>query len=170
MSALPLHPAVVHVPIGLSVMAPFLAAGVALAWRRGALPRRAWWIVVLFQVAVVTAGGAALATGEREERRVAAVVGRAAIHAHEARADAFVWTAAATAAVAAATFVARGRGTTVCQGLTVTGALLSLGLVLYAGHGGGELVYGRGAATAYAERATGAPPLPLSPETAGPRR
>ena len=42
----PLHPAVVHFPIVLMVLLPFVAASALWAIRRGARPVRAWAVPV----------------------------------------------------------------------------------------------------------------------------
>lgn len=46
MNPMPLHPALVHVPLGLAVLLPLLTAGVAWAVWTGRLPIRAWLAVV----------------------------------------------------------------------------------------------------------------------------
>jgi hypothetical protein len=79
----PLHSALVHVPLGLAVVLPLLSAGVALAVRRRGIPRSAWAVVVALQAALVIGGAAALWTGERDEDRVERFTGEAPLERHE---------------------------------------------------------------------------------------
>ena len=60
----PLHPVVVHFPIVLAALLPWIALGVPLATARGWLPRRAWAGVVLAAALVAGAGWMAEETGE----------------------------------------------------------------------------------------------------------
>jgi uncharacterized membrane protein len=56
MDAVPFHPAVVHVPLGLATVLPFVGLLVLLASRRQWLPFRTWGHVLFLQV-VTTASG-----------------------------------------------------------------------------------------------------------------
>ena len=71
MTSLPLHPAIVHLPLGLAFVIPALAVGFAWALWTGRIRQRASWIAILaLQAVLLTAGLAAMNTGEREEDRV----------------------------------------------------------------------------------------------------
>jgi uncharacterized membrane protein len=155
----PLHPAVVHFPIALAVLAPALALGALVAIRLGRLPARAWAAVVLLQALLVGSGWLALETGEREEDRVEDVVAEARIEAHEAAAERFLAFAAGAAIVSAAGLL-RGRLGRAGRlaGAAASGAALAAAVAV--GHSGGELVYRYGAATAYVERAQARSPTP----------
>jgi len=151
MNSLPIHPAIVHVPIGLAVVAPFVALWGLVVFLRGRPARQIWSLAAFLQVLVTIGGVAALRTGEAEEERVEDVVPELAIETHEARAERFVWTAggAALTAVAAAAAPAgplapvTAVAATLASGVTAAGAL-------WVGHSGGELVYRHGAAQVYA--------------------
>jgi len=91
MTYVPLHPALVHLPLGLSIVLPLVAAGMAFALWRGLVPRRTWGVVVGLQAALVVGALVALKTGEREERRVEPVVGETALERHEEAAEVFLW-------------------------------------------------------------------------------
>ncbi|MBK7596541.1 MAG: hypothetical protein IPJ11_15210 [Gemmatimonadetes bacterium] len=60
----PLHPAIVHLPIAFAVLLPLFALGGLLAVRRGASPRAAWGITVAMAAALVATGLIAKETGE----------------------------------------------------------------------------------------------------------
>ncbi|MFL5260977.1 MAG: DUF2231 domain-containing protein [Anaeromyxobacteraceae bacterium] len=149
MPNVPLHPALVHLPIGLALVAPALVLGIGVAVLRGALPRRAWWIAVGLQVFLVAGGIAAAQLGDREEKLVARVVPKSLIHEHEERAEAFLWSAGlGVGALAAAGLLLAARPRSAVA-LAVATTLATAGLALYAGKAGGALVYDHGAASAW---------------------
>jgi uncharacterized membrane protein len=144
----PLHPAVVHLPLGLSVACPLLFGGLTLAIHRGWLPPRSWIIVVALQLLLVGSGWFAMEAGEDEEERVEQVVRKQAIHDHEERAEVFVWAAAITLALSLVVFVA-GERVVAAAAVATVAALVVLVLAYRTGISGGELVYRHGAASAY---------------------
>lgn len=158
MNSLPSHPLFVHVPLALAILLPLVAAGLLVAWWRGRLPGRAWWLFVSLQAALVVGGFVAMQTGEADEERVEAVVAEAAIEAHEEAAEGFVWTAAAVLVLAAAALALPGerlrRGAALAA---VLGTLVVLGLGLRVGHAGGELVYRHGAGAVWSGAAVVVP-------------
>ena len=166
MSSVPLHPALVHLPIGLALAVPFAAVAVALAMRSGVLPARTWWLVLALQGLVLGGGLVASQAGERDQERVERVVGRGPVHEHEERAEVFLWSAGATLAVAAAA-IALPAASTAFLALTVAGSVATAGLALYTGKAGGELVYAHGAASVFVP---GGAPAPIAVEEGGVRR
>ncbi len=144
----PLHPAVVHFPIVLAVLAPLLAVALFWAIRTGRAARRAWVGVVALQLVLVGVAWLAMETGEREEERVEEVVAERHIEAHEESAERFLLLAALVIPLAAAGLLAGPFGT-VGRALTVALSLAALVAAGAAGHSGGELVYRHGAASAY---------------------
>ena len=149
MTTVPMHPALVHLPLGLAVLLPLLALGFTLALWRGRLPARAWAAVVGVQVLMVGGGLLALRTGEADEEQVEQRVGEAALERHEEAAEAFVWSAGALLALSLGVLALRsprlqqwGRA-----GVTL-GSVAVLALALQTGKAGGELVYVHGAAGA----------------------
>ena len=150
MDGLPWHPAVVHVPIGIGMVAPLVALGVAIAVRRGALPHRAWVIVVALQALAFAGGLVAERTGHNEEERVEEIVSEDLIHEHEERGELFVWLAgAALAAGVGSLALPEGTLAVVATAGAVVLSTIAAGVVMSAGHLGGELVYQHGAAGAY---------------------
>lgn len=150
----PLHPAVVHFPIVLAVLAPFVLAGLLLALRGGRLPERAWLIAVILQAAIVGLGWATMETGEHEEERVERVVAESAIHEHEEAAEWFVWMAGATLPLAALGLLRDRRLAGAARVAALVGSLVTAAAVTRVGHTGGELVYTHGAALAYLDGET----------------
>lgn len=153
----PLHPAIVHVPLGLAVAIPAVLLALTVALLRRKVTPRAFLLAALLQGFVVGGGLLALASGEADESRVEAIVTEAALDRHEDLAKVFVGIAAATLAITIATSLTRKER--LARGLAAlsTGAsavVLVLGLAV--GHAGGSLVYRDGAASAHA--AQGAQP------------
>lgn len=150
MFALPLHPAIVHIPLGVAVVVPLLMIVLTVALVRRKASRRSFLLVALLQAIVVGGGLVALSTGEAEEDRVEAVVAEPAIERHEELANVFVAATGVTLALALLAGVAPERWT---RRLAVAGTVASIGALgvgVAVGHAGGELVYRHGAATAYA--------------------
>ena len=161
MPTVPLHPAMVHVPLGLAVIAPIVMTGLALALWRGLIPRRSWVVAVVLQGLLVAGGAVALRTGERDEKRVEQVVGKAAVEAHEQAAEVFVMAAAAVLAVTVLVLGLPGRAAAAAAATATVGALAVAALAYAVGSAGGELVYVRGAARAYVD-----PGGPVAPPVA----
>lgn len=164
MSTLPLHPSVVHVPLGLAFVLPLVAAGLAFALWRRALPRSAFLVVLGLQTVLVGAGIVAMKLGERDGKQVEHVVAERLIEAHEERAEAFVWAAALVLAGAVAVLVVPARAAGPLAAAVAAGTLAVAALGAAAGHAGGELVYRHGAASAYLPG--GAPGVPGGPVSA----
>lgn len=148
---MPIHPAIVHLPLGIAFITPLVAGAVVAGVYTGKLPRLAWAAPLLMQLVVFGAAIAALRTGEGEEERVEeAGVPESAIHEHEERAEAFVWTSGLLLlGFAAAALVPKPQ---VSAGIGAVGALGAIGLAglgVAVGEAGGELVYVHGAANAY---------------------
>ena len=142
MNGLPLHPALVHVPIGLAMILPLLALAVAWAIRREKLPRRGWLLVIGLQAVVLAGAFAAQWAGDKEAERVKTVVPKAAIEEHEERADIFIWAAGLTLALAVAAMAVPGpRLRQVLVLGTVAGTVAVAGLAAWVGEAGGGLVH-----------------------------
>ncbi|MEQ9104767.1 MAG: DUF2231 domain-containing protein [Rhodothermales bacterium] len=146
----PLHPAVVHMPIAMAVLAPVLVL-VALVLIRKTGSIVAPWLPVVV-VALMMGGSAymALETGEDEEDRVEQVVSRDAIHEHEERAELFLWSAVVLAVVALGGLL-KGKWGSMFRWTALAVCLVALVLAVRVGGSGGELVYDHGAASAYVE-------------------
>jgi uncharacterized membrane protein len=160
MSNLPLHPAIVHVPLGLAFVIPLVAIAIAVAVRAGRLQRGAFGVVLGLQILLVGGGLVAMKLGERDEHRVEAVVSERLIEAHEERAEAFLWVAGVVLAGAAALLVVPGRTVGVVSAVVAAGTLAVAALAVRTGEAGGELVYVQGAAAAWAPASSGGAVVP----------
>ena len=159
MTSLPLHPAIVHLPLGLAFIMPALAIRVGWALWKGRIQPRTWATIIVAQAVLLGAGMIAMSTGEREENRVEAVVPEAAIEQHEALAEQFVWATGGTLLLAGLVLVFRrpaiARALTTA---TVVGTVVVAASAVRVGHAGGRLVYGHNAGAAYSapEQGSGA--------------
>jgi len=153
----PLHPAVVHLPIGLAIVLPILALLLLGSIRRGLLAERTWIVVVLLQALLAGSAWLALETGEDQEERVERVVAERHIEAHEEAAERFAWIAGLGILAVGAGMLPERAGLVgrIVGTLATVGALAA---AVSAGHSGGELVYEHGAASAYVEAGQGAAP------------
>ncbi len=149
LTAIPLHPALVHLPLGLAFALPILALGFTWALWSGHIRPRTWAAVVLLHAILLGAGLVALKTGQNEGEPVESVVPEPAIETHEEYAEQFLWVVALTLAVAAVLIVRRPTAVQALTAVTVLGTFLVAGAALRVGHAGGKLVYVHNAAAAY---------------------
>jgi hypothetical protein len=145
MNGLPLHPALVHLPLGVAFVVPLVLGIVLVARRRGKPGRTPWLIALALQSVLFTGAVAATVTGESAEHSMGEGAGNhAAVEAHEEQAEAFTWVAGATLAAIGVAAVAHT--TPVGVPLGAFALLLSvggLGQGVRAGHAGGALVHSR---------------------------
>lgn len=154
MPDLPLHPALVHLPLGLAFAVPLVALGITVAHLRGRLPRAAFAILAGMQLLLAGSGLVAMRAGHRDERRVERIVGERVIDVHEERGEAFVFTGAGVTVLALALLVVPGRLVGAVSAATVAGAFAVAGLAFLTGKAGGEIVYRHGGASAFASPAS----------------
>ncbi len=146
MGEVPLHPAIVHLPLGLAIALPIVALVVTFLLWRGVLSPRSFAIVVLLQALTVGAGFAALRTGEADEERVEG----SALDAHEEAAHRFMIGAGAALAIGVASLLLLRRERALrwmAAGTTAATAVVAA-LAIATGQAGGKLVYGSGGVAA----------------------
>lgn len=160
MNGLPLHPALVHVPLGLAFVIPAIAVLLGIALWRGRIGQWTWSLVVLLEVLVLGAGLVAARFGEADSEKVEKVVPEAVVETHEERAEAFLWAEGAALLLAATVLILPAGG--MRRGMIVAAAASTFvvaGLGVGVGDAGGRLVYRYDAARVHA--APGAPgPVP----------
>lgn len=145
----PLHPAIVHLPIALSLILPLVAAGALWAVRTGARPMRAWGVAIAFFAALTLSSWLAVETGEQTGERVERAIGEAPVETHEEAAEAFLVLSLGVLVVALAG-LRDGRIGQGARALGTVGALALIAAGFNVGHSGGALVYQHGAASVYA--------------------
>jgi len=164
---LPLHPPFVHLPLGLSVLLPFLVGGLAWLVRKRRAGRGAWLLVIGLQVLLVGSAVTATITGERDGRQVERVTGRGPIDTHEDAAQLFLLAAFLGLGLLIAALAMKQRAFVLTLAATAL-ALLTAGLGARTGYRGGELVYRHGAAGAH--EVSGRRPVPGGPGSGPGRR
>ncbi|HSP18238.1 MAG TPA: hypothetical protein VLQ79_01895 [Myxococcaceae bacterium] len=144
MNTLPLHPAVVHVPLGLALIMPLLLGALLWAVLADRLPGRVWLLAVALQGVILGAAAVSLRTGEQEEERVEERVGEAQLEVHQRAAQAFTVAAGATfgAVMLAVLLRTRRRPFALAGMASVVLSVAMVGLGIQAGHRGGALVHG----------------------------
>ncbi|MDZ4865306.1 MAG: DUF2231 domain-containing protein [Gemmatimonadota bacterium] len=147
----PLHPAVVHLPIALTLLVPIFAVGAIIAIKRGTKVLRAWGIAAAMLAALSLSAFVSLETGEDQEEKVERVVPEQALETHEEAAKTFLLLSLGVLGVAGLGLLGGKLGATArCAAAAGTLALVVAGYNV--GHSGGRLVYTYGAASAYTTR------------------
>jgi uncharacterized membrane protein len=152
----PLHPAVVHFPVALAILAPLLALLVSVAIRARVVRARSWMVVVLAHAVLAGSAWFATETGEDQEDRVEKVVAERHIHTHEEAAERFLWLAVAAAVVSAGGVLGGSLGG-IARVATLAAGVAVIAASYPVGESGGALVYEHGAASAYVAKPS--PPL-----------
>jgi len=145
----PLHPAIVHLPIALTLLLPAFAVGAMVVIHRGARPLRAWGLAAALFAALTLSAWVSVETGEQADEKVESVVAEAPLEAHEEAAESFLVLSGVVFGIALIG-LASGRIGQVGRIAGTVGAVVLLAAGWRAGHSGGALVYEHGAASAYA--------------------
>jgi len=153
----PFHPALVHLPLGVSLVLPLLAFLAAVAIWKGWVPKRTWWVIVLLQAMLAVGTFMTYQTGKHEKDLVGGIVDDAPVAAHEEAAEVFSVAVYATLVVSIAAGVAQAsRLAPVAHLLVAALGLVIVFLGMRVGHLGGRLIYVHNAAQAHLPEATGA--------------
>ncbi len=147
---LPLHPMMVHLPLGLVVVLPVVTAIFFILYRMQFLNKASYVLILVLHSFLL--GGAYIAeeTGEEDEDLVEQVVAEHYIEDHEEKAEAFV-AAVTVSFVLHLVFFFLPMGAAFHAGL-VLALVMQAGLIYFAyevGHAGAVLVYEHGAAEAH---------------------
>lgn len=145
MNQIPLHPAIVHLPLGISMAAPVIALALYFAVSKGWVGARAFVLLSLLQILALGAGAVALNTGEKEEDRLEGRISKAALHEHEERADIFMGTLGVALLLSGgAAFWKAGKVRSAAAVGAVLATLVSAGAAVGTGKAGGEVAWGPG--------------------------
>ncbi len=150
----PLHPAVVHFPLVLAVLIPFVVAFAVLTISRGASVRSAWSLVLVMAVGLTLSAWAAVETGQDQGEAVETVVPEAAVEHHEEAAETLLISSLVLLVIVAAG-VAPKRIGKAARTVAVPASVVLLVMALRVGDSGGQLVYTHGAASAYTSGSAG---------------
>jgi len=144
---LPLHPIVVHFPIVLGTLLPFLAILLWWAIKKWDWTPKVWSLVTAVALVYSLSAVTAVQLGEEDEEKVEKVISEEVIEEHEEAGELIPW-------LAGTLFMVSLGGFTVKYSKQAKVAMIVLSLVgivplVNAGHTGGELVYEHGAAMAH---------------------
>lgn len=153
----PLHPAVVHLPLGLAAILPLVTLLGVLAVRRGWLQARSWAYVVGLYALLAGSAFVAVETGEGEEERVEKVVAERWVDAHHDRAETFLWISLGALVISGGGLLSGAVGGA-ARAATLVASAVVLGSAILTGDAGGGLVYKHGAANAYLHPQAGGAP------------
>lgn len=151
---MPLHPAVVHIPIAIGLLIPFLALVIFIGIKKEFFTSKTWVLVVLLQMIVVVSSVVALRTGENEEHTVEKVINEEIIEKHEDLGKKVPIASGVILIVTILGLIKNQKFATAAQIASLLGMLGTAVLVYQAGHSGGELVYKHNAASAYQQQKT----------------
>lgn len=157
----PLHPAIVHMPMALTVLLPIFAVVALVAVHRGANSLRTWGIAAAMFAALSLSAWASLETGEDQEDAVERIVPRTAFKTHEEGAERFLWLSVGVLGIAGVGLL-NGRLGKGARVLATVGSGVLLVAGYNVGHSGGQLIYKYGAASAYTADST----VAVAPSTA----
>ena len=144
---LPLHPVVVHFPIVLGSLLPFLALMLWWAIKKEFLQQKVWVLVTVMALAYGASAIVAVEVGEKDEDKVEEIVSERGIEEHEEAGEMIPWVAGTLFLVSLAGMVKKNSHA-LRLGLAVL-SLVALIPLVDTGHTGGELVYQYGAANAH---------------------
>lgn len=148
---MPLHPAIVHFPIALTFLLPVLVLIFAWAIRAGKMSKELWLVVIGLQVLITVSGYVSLETGETDEEKVSAIVGKELINKHEEAAEIFVgMTVISLASGIVVWFLQPAFQDRARFGVVIL-SLLPVFFAWRTGHLGGNIVYRFGGGSAHAD-------------------
>lgn len=146
---LPIHPFIVHIPIGLSVLMPLFVFVLMVLISKGFLPANAWTLLIMVQLIVVIACIAARFSGESESSYVANYVAEELIERHEELANVFFASQIGLFIVAILGAVAPLRTLLATRLFFGFASCAVAALGIWAGSAGTDLVYKYGGARAF---------------------
>ena len=146
----PLHPAIVHFPIVLSLLLPLVALSAILVIRSRPSPRPVWGVVVV--VAALLAGSSWLAvqTGESDEELVEEAIAEQPVEQHEEDGERLL-ILSGLLAVVIVSGLAQGRYGVFFRYAGLAGTILVAASAIATGSSGGALVYEHNAAQVHSQ-------------------
>lgn len=146
---LPIHPMLVHLPLGLSLILPLLILIFLILIKLGKMDSKLWSIIIGLQLLLTFSGYVTITTGENEEEIVKEVVSKKLIALHETKAEMFVGASVITLVLSVGSFFIDRKFQFKTHLTVLAASLFTVFLAFRAGESGGRLVYEHGAASAY---------------------
>lgn len=148
---MPLHPSIVHLPLALTFLLPFLVLVFAWAIKSGKMSKEMWLVIVGMQILVTATGYLSLETGETDEQKVSAIVSKKIVHEHEEAAEIFVGTTVISLASGIVAWFLQPAFQDKARFAVIFLSLLPVFFGWQAGKLGGEIVYRHGGASAHSD-------------------
>lgn len=147
MNELPLHPMMVHLPIGLSVLMPFIFGVIIFLIKKNKIGSTTFIAAVVFQAVLTVASFAAVQSGRIEEHKMKETgwVSHDLVSEHEHAGKRAFYVMIAALVVSAAAIANTKFQFHLQMGALVLSVVIA-GMITIVGHLGGELVYVHGAA------------------------
>jgi uncharacterized membrane protein len=146
----PLHPAIVHFPIVLSLLLPLVALSAILVIRRRASPRPVWSVVVVVATLLAASSWLAVQTGESDEELVEEAVAEQPVERHEEDGERLL-ILSGLLAVVILTGLVTGRYGVFFRYAGLAAAVLVAASGIATGRSGGALIYEHNAARVYSQ-------------------
>ena len=147
MESLPLHPAIVHLPIGIALMLPILNILFFWLFKTGKAKREASMILIIMHLGLATTSFLAMQLGEIEEEKIEHQIDHNALENHEHKGEFYAQATIALALVSVLLVFTRGRRFEQVLGLLFIGQIILIFFTYQVGHSGAQLVYKHDAAT-----------------------
>ena len=146
MDQLPLHNALVHLPLGLAIGSAALAFALAAGVWRGWFPPRTLALLALAQALILAGGALAFRTGKDA---AAQSENEARVEQHEERAEVFLWVSALSLALTGGALALRTpRASRLGAAAAAAGALATAAAGVWVGKAGGAIAHGDTASAA----------------------
>lgn len=140
----PLHPALVHLPIGLIIILPLMTVLSYFLIKKNIMSKKGLILVVALQALLVGSSYLALQTEEQEEDRAEKFVSERVIETHEERAEAFTTVTVITLIISLFAYFYRERFFKPAFAVVLSFQFLVAVLGYRVGQSGGDIVYGGG--------------------------
>jgi len=138
---MPLHPAIVHIPLVLCGLVPIVAGFLAWQTWRGRGSRRAWAVAIALEAVIVLAAYVAANAGSDDAHTIAGAIPRDAIHDHASAARWFEWANDATLALLVAAAALRDKRSAIAGFVATATAALTVAIAFRVGDLGGRIVF-----------------------------
>lgn len=148
---IPLHPQLVHLPLALSLILPFLAIVIVTLIQKKVFSKSVWFLLIGLQVLAVTSGYVAMNAGEKDEKVIKQqqIVNPAFISYHENKAEMFVSLEVVALALLLMTCFLKDVNQNIFALASVAALFVGAFMGFKTGQTGGLLVYKYQAARAY---------------------
>lgn len=149
---MPLHPMMVHLPLGLALILPVIILTFMILIRLKKISDSMWIMIMSLQAFLVAIGHLTIATGENEEDLVRTIIDRKIVSMHELDAEMFVGSVVIGLVISVMGYFANKKYQFKSQVAVLAISIITILLAVNVGRSGAALVYKHGAAQVYLEK------------------